>query len=288
MAMAFSMAAKDLKKVQNPYFGHERLPLGQLQDQVVSASMSPSPKSDCAPPGANVQTQGNISACLRDGMQLILYVSPLYRRDTWIEATYSEPSSHPDQTKWKFKDVAEALAKGLGDISCSSVSFEIHIFAPHPRDPGQLICLWRRTNELAKFLAQMEDIASITVQLENSKNVTWYESGMANNSIPDPYYERYDHETSLLPFGRLRNVTEFRILSPEGIPDGVFDWKYILAMENMIEGIKEPFDENTSDLDKTINDGWVHTDTFLNMRLLHLLPGTTARMLRLEQHKLDR
>jgi hypothetical protein len=283
MAMAFNMAIRNLEKAPNSSFDHERLPLVRLPDQVVSPSGSP--KSHCASLGATAQTQEDISACLRDGMQLVLYVSPLYQRHTWMEATHSEPGSHQDQTKWKFKNVAEALAEGLGDIS---VSFRIHIFAPHPGDPGQLICLWRRTNELAKFFAQMKDISNITVQLENSKSVTWYESGMPNNSIPDPYYERYDHETALLPFGRLRNVTEFRILSPEGISDGIFDWKYILAMENMIEGLKEPFDESTSDLDKTINDGCIHTDTFLSTRLLYLLPGKTAIMLRLEQHKLDR
>jgi hypothetical protein len=41
-------------------------------------------------------------------------------------------------------------------------------------------------------------------------------SEKANNSILDPCYERYDYETSPLPFCRLRHITQFNILSPEG------------------------------------------------------------------------
>jgi hypothetical protein len=198
-----------------------------------------------------------------------------------------EPDSGQDQPEWKFKDISETLSKSLDDTSCDHITFRIRIFAPHPHDPGQLICLWRRTSELAKFFSQMKQaISSITVQLENSENASWYGSGMPNNSIPDPFYERYDHETSLLPFCRLRNVTQFNILSPEGMPRGVFDGEFQLAMESVIECHKTPFDENTSDLDKTLNDGIIHVDMFLGERLC-FLPGKTARMLRLERHKLN-
>jgi hypothetical protein len=101
---------------------------------------------------------------------------------------------------------------------------------------------------------------------------------------PDPYCERCDHETFRSLCATSQNSESCRRV--EYPHDGVFDRKFVLAMETMAESFKTPFiNENASDLNKRWVDSYGHFSK--HARLLYLLSGRTARMLRLEQHRLD-
>ncbi|GKZ27478.1 hypothetical protein AbraIFM66951_001296 [Aspergillus brasiliensis] len=168
----------------------------------------------------------------------------------------------------------------------------VHIYAPDPRDPGQIALLWQKTQYLMDILEDAT-VASLVIRLRKHESWDWQEGGHVVESIPYPNNSRPDHHIVFLPFCRLSNVGAFSVLPDTRRMDRVTDWGLTnygrdfilnngyrnyndgpLSQDRQYRDIVREFDN----IDALIRD----TDFFLETRL-DSLPGHTAAMLRLDR-----
>ncbi|KAL4903238.1 hypothetical protein BDW74DRAFT_156897 [Aspergillus multicolor] len=125
-----------------------------------------------------------------------------------------------------------AIRKEFGHFPYQRTNVIAKIYAPDPHDPGQLMVLWRRVNNLVDLLGQASSIQKIKIKLRSKKQYTWAKRNAKDrtsvefarwplafcNDKPFPYSlnfsiarNPYDHEVVFLPFCRLKNIEAMRI-----------------------------------------------------------------------------
>ncbi|PWY96166.1 hypothetical protein BO94DRAFT_591721 [Aspergillus sclerotioniger CBS 115572] len=206
-------------------------------------------------------------------------------KDPWIEVHCQRMRLH-----WSIHDYCLDCQHRFARVPYHKVNLVVHIYAPDPRDPGQIVLLWQKTDYLVGLL-QNATIASLVVRLREDQGHDWQEGGHVVESIPYPNGTRPDHHIVFLPFCCLSNVRELHIVPDTRRMDRVTDWGLVnygrdfilnngyrnyndgpLSQDREYRDIVREFD----DIDALVRD----TNFFLETRL-NDLPGHTAAMLRL-------
>ena len=196
------------------------------------------------------------------------------------------------QLRWSIRHHSLASQHRFARVPYNKMNLIVHIYAPDPRDPGQIVLLWQKAQYLVEIL-ENATIASLVVRLREHKDRDWQDGGHVVESIPYPNGSRPDHHIVFLPFCRLSNVGAFQMVPDTRRMDRVTDWGLVnygrdfilnngyrnyndgpLSQDRQYRDIVRAFD----DIDALIRD----TDFFLETRLDNLL-GHTAAMLRLDR-----
>ncbi|GLA74310.1 hypothetical protein AtubIFM55763_005549 [Aspergillus tubingensis] len=217
---------------------------------------------------------------------LNIHLTPVFN-DPWIEIHCKRL-----RLRWTIPNHSWTAQHRFLCIPYYKVNLVIHIHAPDPRDPGQIALLWQKAQYLVDILRNAI-VASIVIRLRKHQGRDWQEEGHVLESIPYPDKSRPDHHIIFLPFCRLCNVGDFRVLPDTRRMDRVTDWGLInygrdfilnngyrnyndgpLSQDWQNRDIVRDFDN----IDALIRD----TDFFLETRL-DTLHGNTAAMLRLDR-----
>ncbi|OJK01951.1 hypothetical protein ASPACDRAFT_58349 [Aspergillus aculeatus ATCC 16872] len=191
---------------------------------------------------------------------------------------------------WKIQTSTAAIRDRFSRLPYHKTNLRIHIYAPDPLDPGQLVLLWMFVKTLASFL-KGATIKSMTIYLQEYNGNDWQDAGRAVESIQYPGTRQPDHNIVFLPFCQLCNVKSLHIVPSTRRMDRAIDWGFInygrdfilnnghknyndgpLSQDPQYRDVVPLFDN----LDGTIRDMQFFLDTHLD-----LLPGDTAAMLRL-------
>jgi hypothetical protein len=156
---------------------------------------------------------------------------------------------------------------------------EIEIAAPDHRDPGLIVCVWERVKELVDLLSGAKGLPNIDIHLQNTPSTNWSHDSKPRNTITGLPKHSDDYKAMLLLFCRLHNIRKAKIHVPK---DLIQEESIIADFEATME-LKEPFGLASEELylaDQQIQQHldalYIHFDKALDM-----LPGRTARMLRL-------
>ncbi|PYH30083.1 uncharacterized protein BO87DRAFT_400755 [Aspergillus neoniger CBS 115656] len=227
---------------------------------------------------------GEITKRLYDTLNI--HLTPVFN-DPWIEVRCKRL-----RLRWTIPNHSWIAQARFSWIPYHKVNLVIHIYAPDPRNPGQIALLWQKVQYLV-YILQNRAVASIVIRLREHQGRDWQEEGHVVESIPYPNKCRPDHHIVFLPFCRLISVGSFRVLPDTRRMDRVTDWGLInygrdfilnngyrnyndgpLSQDRQYRDIVRDFDN----IDGLIRD----TDFFLETRL-DTMRGNTAAMLRLDR-----
>jgi hypothetical protein len=219
-------------------------------------------------------------------------ISPQFERDVWLRFY---DCNH--LVCWTLASVRDALARGLRYLPFNELEVWVSIPAPEPDDPGQLICLWKKTSDLVEFLNMAKCmIKFLGLRFEDTKRTTWVtrchqhgERRLVSSIVfhPDrrrgefrPVDLRADIEILLFPFCRLTYVQSVYVQASDEILHilpcqryrGRRPWLRVVA--ESIVGNSHPRDAD--------NALWDICEFYLECKL-DILNGETAEMLRLER-----
>lgn len=122
---------------------------------------------------------------------------------------------------WSFTSAEDAITRGLAFLPLHIIPTVVSIAPPDPNDPGQLICLCERIQQLVHFLQGTENpIKSLTIDpIHKSFQFSGNGEPQLNFSFPLIYFGdicltfiQSDIEAVLTPFYRLQNVRSVRSL----------------------------------------------------------------------------
>ncbi|PMD59272.1 uncharacterized protein K444DRAFT_428729 [Hyaloscypha bicolor E] len=206
-----------------------------------------------------------VSANIYNKVVLTFHLSPRVCSDTgsWLYLTTSVGARwniHPN--KAEFDHFRVLPYKGLKAI-------KIEIEAPSQEDPGQVVLLWTKIQDLMELLSQAEEFPSIDIYLRET-NASWATNGTAHKTVPiDPEHldeDEYvpDIEVVLMPLCKLRNVRTASIHVPKGFVTGNHLLYHIGRQMETAESFGRV---RNGDLDEALDE----------------LPGTTANFMRVER-----
>ena len=162
---------------------------------------------------------------------------------------------------------------------------KIEIAAPNHRDPGLIICLWERVKELVDLLSAAKGLPNIDIHLQNTLSTNWSYDSKPRNTIIGLSKHSDDYKAMLLLFCRLRNIRKAKI--HVSLPKDLIQEGPILADLEATMELKEPFGSASEEpyladqkIQQHLDALYVHFDKALDM-----LPGRTARMLRLRRFR---
>ncbi|GJP88832.1 hypothetical protein CBS63078_6964 [Aspergillus niger] len=227
---------------------------------------------------------GEITDRLYDTLNI--HLSPVFN-DPWIEIHCKRL-----RLRWIIPNHSFPCQHRFARAPYYKMNLVVHIYAPDPRDPGQIALLWQKVQYLV-YILERATISSIVIRLRVHQGRDWQKEGRVVESIPYPNKSRPDHHIVFLPFCRLSNVRAFRVVPDTRRMDRVTDWGLInygrdfilnngyrnyndgpLSQDRQYRDIVREFD----DIDALIRD----TDFFLETHL-DTLHGNTAAMLRLDR-----
>ncbi|MCJ1387661.1 hypothetical protein MMC18_000504 [Xylographa bjoerkii] len=224
-------------------------------------------------------------------------VFPEYQYRSWLTV---ESNSG---TRWHLQDLDDAVSRGFGKLPYEKLKgIQVEIGAPCRRDPGQIVCLWKKCLDLVGLLEQADHgVSSLEIYLKDSTLAKWSVDGEPQksaavdrvrsdpprNSITDRSNEQTDilnedYVIALTAFQRLRNVQRPKVYLPETI---VWDDAFACNIESVM--VKKGSFGTWLDADDAWDEKSIQDEidqTFMDLDLeLDLLPGITASMMRLER-----
>ncbi|KAL3261764.1 hypothetical protein ABHI18_003438 [Aspergillus niger] len=161
---------------------------------------------------------GEITDRLYDTLNI--HLSPVFN-EPWIEIHCKRL-----RLRWTIPNHSWTAKGRFSRAPYYKMNLVVHIYAPDPRDPGQIALLWQKVQHLV-YILERATIASIVIRLRKHKSRDWQEEGHVVESIPYPNNSRPDHHIVFLPFCRLSNVRAFRVLPDTRRMDRVTDWGLI-------------------------------------------------------------
>lgn len=224
-------------------------------------------------------------------------VSPRHQYRSWLTVESNAGTS------WHLQDLDDALSRGFGNLPYEKLKgIHVEIDAPCRRDPGQIVCLWKKCRDLAGLLEQADRaLPNLEIHLKDSTAAKWCMDGQPQMSVAVDRVRRYPPRNSVIDrwndqayiidedfmialnaFYRLRNCQTAKVYLPE---DMVCDGDFAYNMEAILIQ-KEAFG-TWVDADDPWNDKvlqWEQDQMFSDLDIeLDILPGTTADMMRLER-----
>lgn len=141
-----------------------------------------------------------ISPHFYKGMQHAIQLCPLHAEQSWMSLGIFSPKV---TATWILKDIDE-VRDHLNKFPLGRMRDDcLHVEIPPStrRDPGRIIQLWQKTNELVNILTALPQVPHVRVRLLG----TWHQRGKPMESIKYTDGYRPDYEIVLLPFTRLRS-----------------------------------------------------------------------------------
>jgi hypothetical protein len=248
-----------------------------LQKGVPESSKS---KIDSAILRASHQLHDEISFEFYHLQILRIKISPRYRYRSWITI------SNLEGFEWHLKDLRDAASRGFQKLPYRWLKqLKIEIEAPDPEDPGQMLCLWRKAQDLVELLEKADGLPSVEILLQDTEGVKWCCGDEAQQSISmDPADNTYDpdFEVILALFARLRNAGEVKVrLSgelAEFCGDGIENPELAMTYKELFGMQKDSYDLEILCIQEYQDEWFMAMD-----HRLDTMPGHTAAMMRLER-----
>lgn len=256
-------------------------------------------KADLAILRASKILHAEITFHLHKTMKVVaFFIQCCYNRDICPEypgfefwgTGFDGGKTSPLSPRWIISSAEDAISRGFQYLPLHVLSTAVCIEPPDPDDPGQLICLWERLQQLVRFLAKLKHpIAHLAIYLLQPD--TWIRGKRKPRlglSLPTPHpgdyrlsFVKSDVEVVLFPFFGLQNVRDASIYTSDelqDLPSPRFSTKrqWFLHLSEIILP-----DENPSTTAR-----YQKLTEILNFYLqyrLDSLPGITASLLRVER-----
>ena len=227
-------------------------------------------------------------------------IDPYYDRKSWLRIETNLGTKHiiqglDDPVKRKFCNLPYAYLRGV----------HIDIQAPNRRDPGQVVCLFKKCTNLVTLLLSEHTrwyIPDLTLQLSDSAEAKWTVDGEPQMSVAydrprsvppavDPIIDRPndeayiycdDSQIVMCAFLRIRNAKSGQIIIP---PDMERQTVFLHNLADLwsddgpFGGFTDPA-HSWNDIKLQERLDMIFTELDLE---LDVLPGATADMLRLER-----
>jgi hypothetical protein len=223
-----------------------------------------------------------VSANIYNKVVLTFHLSPRVCPETesWLYLTTSVDARwniHPNKAQFDhFRVLPYKRLKAI----------KIEIEAPSQEDPGQVVLLWTKIQDLMELLSQAEEFPSIDIYLRET-NASWATNGTAHKTVPiDPEHldeDEYvpDIEVVLMPLCKLRNVRTASIHVPKGFVTGNHLLYHIGRQMETAESFGRVRNGDVWD-DAEVQKALELTQFQLD-EALDELPGTTANFMRVER-----
>jgi hypothetical protein len=223
-----------------------------------------------------------VSANIYNKVVLTFHLSPRVCPDigSWLYLTTSVGARwniHPNKAQFDhFRVLPYKRLKAI----------KIEIEAPSQEDPGQVVLLWTKIQDLMELLSQAEEFPSIDIYLRET-NASWATNGTAHKTVPiDPEHLHEDEyvpdiEVVLIPLCKLRNVRTVSIHVPKGFVTGNHLLYHIGRQMETAESFGRVRNGDVWD-DAEVQKALELTQFQLD-EALDELPGTTANFMRVER-----
>jgi hypothetical protein len=134
---------------------------------------------------------------------LRFHISPTYQYRSWLSiVTRRGAESH-------LRDLQDATSRGFSSLPYTKLKgIRVEVEAPDSTDPGQMICLWKKTVCLVDLLSQVDGLPDLEIHLTDSKpskgseESKWSTDGIAQQSIPynrnDDFYDEYNMDFKVI------------------------------------------------------------------------------------------
>ncbi|KAI9931175.1 hypothetical protein ASPWEDRAFT_22965 [Aspergillus wentii DTO 134E9] len=150
-----------------------------------------------------------------------IHISPSLR--PWIVIR-----SRQLQAEWTIDGENDWRCAVFKSIPFHKINLAVHIEAPHPEDPGQLILLWKKVNVLVEVLWKSRSpFKSIDLVFEKSHDIDWQTDGESTKSIEHIRGGLPDHDIVFMPFCLLAHVEEFDITPSSHEMEKAIDWGFL-------------------------------------------------------------
>ncbi|KAL8792706.1 MAG: hypothetical protein Q9195_004681 [Heterodermia aff. obscurata] len=264
-------------------------------DEIKDGGKSPSQK--LAILYTSRQINHEASAIIYANIDLHFTIEPHYDRKSWLRISTNLG------TAYALHDTADAVHRGFDKLPYQNLhGIHISIQAPNPRDPGQIVNLFKKSTHLVTLL-QPSRLPPLIIQLSNTPTTKWTHPTThqplksvardrpKRHPIVDPILDRTtdeafitcdDSRLALCAFLPLRNARSAHILTP---PDMQRQEPFL---SNLIEvwtdegpfgtWLDPTYEWNDTKLQERVDIVFTDLDLELDM-----LPGATADMLRLER-----
>lgn len=117
-------------------------------------------------------------------------VCPTYQYKSWLSV------ENQFNREWPLQNLDHAIRSGLHKLHYEKLGkIEINIEAPDWKDPGQIICLYKKCVDLASLLENAKTgLPDIEINLLDSPLATWVDDSRPESSIAYPLSNHYAYE----------------------------------------------------------------------------------------------
>lgn len=218
-------------------------------------------------------------------------ISPEHERNSWLTV---ESNTMPD---FHFRDIKDAISQGFNRMPYDLLKgIKVEIGAPSRTDQGQMLCVWKKCFDLAKFLGTRNSPFLAPLELcfvDTSSSASWFH---AKKDLPQRSFptiqpgcsipvEEVDFMIALVPFVCLRGAVKVTITLSENLRVNLQrNSKYygIVAAESLMQ-FRGPVGSSNhagedDDMRLERDDLYLRLETRLDFAV-----GRTANQLRLER-----
>lgn len=234
-----------------------------------------------------------ISNCLYSNACLQFDLSPLYFQDplAWTTVYFSKTNRRgkgtiENKTTWRLLSRKVAKRRGFYDFRPHPrIEIVVNLFAPDPKDPGQLFWMWRNATRLVEIFEEAPPLPHLKIRFQKCEAQDWCSSMGMNSSIESFHDEKYDHDIVLLPFFKLRNIIPITIKSHSEELKSMMDWGMVNCSSEPVSKAKSS--SVTGNIDRFIRpskhnlDERIANDYFrIHQELFSTCCGKTADFMR--------
>lgn len=247
---------------------------------------------------ASHRIHDEVTEHLYRNVALRFQIDPSYQHRSWLTVKSNIGIS------WHLQNVDDAVSRGFGAFPYEKLkAIRINITAPDGRDPGQIVCLWKKCQDLGELLGKsFGGLRNIEILLKNRKDLQWFQDGLPQMSVsatrnrykcspqdrqidqPDTtFVEEDDIRIVLTAFQHPRNIKEIKIYPPQDKRRSIKDYMNHLEERLMQTEVFRTLLGRTNS-----NYDWIfqkeRDELSMNLdRELDFLPGETAEIMLLDR-----
>jgi len=128
------------------------------------------------------------------------------------------------QAKWILQSLDDARSRGFHCLPFQKIDdMIVNLFAPDPKNEGELYWLWQKVINLVNLFKQAAMIQNLTVRLQRRDSHDW---SNLRSPIPTPLCSRrYDHDMVVVPFCTLQNLKTIDVETHSKELEEMIDWR---------------------------------------------------------------
>ncbi|PWY83578.1 hypothetical protein BO70DRAFT_352392 [Aspergillus heteromorphus CBS 117.55] len=176
-------------------------------------------------------------------------------------------------------------------LSYEKIKLFVNIYAPDPKEPGEIILLWQKAQSLVDILNRAKHRRpQVNIRLHDRDEQKWEADGIMTESITYPGHPLPDFIIAFLPFCRLTRVETCKVTSSSRALRKSPGWDFLryggnfIANNGCLEGNGCPLSSNPKYREITrLFDSlptWIADTDFFLETSMDGLPGNTAALLR--------